>query len=80
MQYNMREARNQLIKLVQAVLAGGDVVIARNGIPVARLVKINTPDAMRKPDAWTHLPKAEEGWDTPVSHAKDLDLQKAPSS
>ncbi len=40
MQYNMREARNQLSKLVQAVLAGGNVVIARNGIPAARLVKI----------------------------------------
>lgn len=29
MQYNMREAKNQLSKLVQTVLAGGDVVIAR---------------------------------------------------
>lgn len=43
MQYNMCEARNQLSRLAQAVLAGEDVVIARNGIPVTRLVRINPP-------------------------------------
>ena len=80
MQYNMREARNQLSKLVQAVLAGGDVVIARNGIPAARLVKVNTPDAMRKPGAWADLPKADEDWDAPISYSKDPDLQKAPQA
>lgn len=79
-QYNMREAKNQLSKLVQAVLAGGDVVIARNGIPAARLVKINTPDATRKPGAWADLPKAEEDWCAPVSHSNDPDLQKAPQA
>lgn len=68
MQYNMREARNQLSKLVQAVLAGGNVVIARNGIPAARLVKVNTPDTMRKPGAWADLPKADEDWDAPISY------------
>jgi len=80
MQYNMREAKNQLSKLVQAVLAGGDVVIAMNGIPVARLVRINTPDTMRKPGAWADLPKAEEDWGAPVSHSNDPDLQKAPQA
>lgn len=65
MQYNIGEAKNQFSKLVQAVLAGGDVVIARNGIPVARLVKINTPDAIRKPGAWAGLPKVEVDWAAP---------------
>lgn len=80
MQYNMREARNQLSRLVQAVLAGGDVVIARNGIPVTRLVRINPPSALRKPGMWSDLPKAEEDWDAPVSHLNDPDLQKAPQA
>jgi len=76
----MHEARNQLSKLVQAVLAGGDVVIARNGIPATRLVKVHTPDAMRKPGAWADLPKTDEDWDAPVSYSKDPDLQKAPQA
>ena len=70
MQYNMREARKQLSKLVQSVLAGGDVIIARNGIPAARLLMVNTPDAMRKPGAWADLPKADEDWDAPIAYSK----------
>ncbi|MDO8412284.1 MAG: type II toxin-antitoxin system prevent-host-death family antitoxin [Gallionellaceae bacterium] len=80
MQYNIREAKNQFSKLVQAVLAGRDVVIARSGSPVVRLVKINTPDAMRKPGAWAGLPKVEVDWVAPVSRLKDSDLQKAPQA
>ena len=37
MQVNMREAKSQLSKLVQAVLDGEQVVIARNGSPVVQL-------------------------------------------
>ena len=80
MQYNIGEAKNQFSKLVQTVLAGGDVVIAKNGIPVARLVKINTPDALRKSGTWAGLPKVEVDWVAPVSRLKDSDLQKAPQA
>ena len=47
MQCNMREARNQLSKLVQAALAGEDVVIANKGVPVVRLVKVCTQQFAR---------------------------------
>jgi len=40
MQCNMLEARKQLSKLVQAALAGEDVVITNKGVPVIRLVKV----------------------------------------
>ena len=80
MQYNMREAKDQFSMLVQAALAGEDVVIARNGIPVAKLVKADMPDVMRKPGEWADLPKAEEDWAAPVSRLKDSDLQKAPQA
>ena len=80
MQYNIGEAKNQFSKLVQTALAGGDVVIARNGIPVARLVKVNTPDALRKSGTWAGLPKVEVDWVAPVSRLKDSDLQKAPQA
>lgn len=80
MQYTLRKAMNHLQKLVQAALAGEDVVIARNGIPLVRLVKINTPVAMRKPGAWAGLPKAGVDWDAPVSLSSDPDLQKVPQA
>jgi antitoxin (DNA-binding transcriptional repressor) of toxin-antitoxin stability system len=78
MQNSLSEARNQLSKLTQAALAGEDVVIARNGIPLVSLVKVNTPDTMRKPGAWADLPTAAVDWDVPVSLSKDPDLQKVP--
>ncbi|MFN3884379.1 MAG: type II toxin-antitoxin system Phd/YefM family antitoxin, partial [Rhodocyclaceae bacterium] len=43
MQVNMLEAKNQLSRLVQAAEAGEEVVIARNGVPVARLLPFAKP-------------------------------------
>ena len=80
MQYNICEAQNQFSKLVQAVLAGDDVVIANSGVPVLRLVRITTPDALRKSGMWADLPKVEVDWVAPVSRSKDPDLQKAPQA
>jgi prevent-host-death family protein len=37
-QYNVHEAKTQLSKLLKRVAAGEEVVIARAGVPVARLV------------------------------------------
>jgi prevent-host-death family protein len=80
MQYSLSEARNQLSKLAQDALAGEDVVITRNGIPLVRLVKINTPVSMRKPGAWAGLSTAAVDWNVPVSLSKDPDLQKVPQA
>jgi len=44
----MHEAKTQLSKLVQRVEEGEDVLIARNGKPVAKLVKINGLAGPRK--------------------------------
>jgi prevent-host-death family protein len=73
MQCNMLEAKNQLSKLVQAALAGEDVVIANNGVPVVRLVKVNARDVARKPAGWSGLPKAPSDWDAPASNAAIAD-------
>jgi prevent-host-death family protein len=69
MQCNMLEAKNQLSKLVQAALAGEDVVIANKGVPVVRLVKVGGQACARKPGAWSALPKAQADWDTPDTNA-----------
>jgi len=36
--YNVHEAKTQLSKLMERVAAGEEVIIAKSGVPVARLV------------------------------------------
>jgi prevent-host-death family protein len=40
---NVHEAKTQLSKLLQRVIAGEEVIIARAGLPVAKLVPIEKP-------------------------------------
>ena len=42
-QYNVQEAKTRLSELLNLVERGEDVVIAKSGRPVARLVKIERP-------------------------------------
>ena len=42
MQMNVAEAKSKLSELLAAVKAGEDVVIARGGVPAARLVPITS--------------------------------------
>src|SRR2546430_3626799 len=51
-QVNVYEAKTQLSKLLEQVEAGEDVVIARNGKPVAKLVRADAPPPRRVPGAW----------------------------
>ncbi|MDO8351790.1 MAG: type II toxin-antitoxin system prevent-host-death family antitoxin [Gallionella sp.] len=69
MQCNMLEAKSQLSKLVQAALAGEDVIIANKGVPVVRLVKVSQSPSSRKPGAWSSLPKEDEDWDAAPTNA-----------
>ena len=51
-QVNMHQAKSQLSKLVEEVQAGAEVVIARAGKPVARLVPYEACVEPRKPGRW----------------------------
>ena len=51
-QVNMHEAKSNLSALVEEVLAGGEVVIARAGKPLARLVPYSSLREPRKPGRW----------------------------
>lgn len=46
---NIHEAKTQLSKLIEAVEAGEEVIIARAGKPVARLVPYIPPKPVRQP-------------------------------
>jgi prevent-host-death family protein len=50
-QINIAEAKAKLSELLDRALAGEEIVIARAGKPLARLVPV-TPLAPRKPGAW----------------------------
>jgi len=50
-QVNVYEAKAQLSKLIESVLRGDDVIIARAGTPAVRLVKWE-PASERVPGIW----------------------------
>ena len=65
MQINMHEAKSQLSRLVQAVLDGEEVIIARNGAPVVRITKYAPAKIQRKPGAWEGKLWLADDWDSP---------------
>jgi prevent-host-death family protein len=63
--YNMHEAKTQLSKLAERASEGEEIVIARNGTPVARLVAV----AERKPRKlgfWAGRVHIREDFDDPL--------------
>ncbi len=69
---NVHEAKTQLSKLLALVDQGEEVVIAKNGRPVARLIKADAPTDRRQPgldrgNLWysddAHAPLATEDVD-----------------
>ncbi len=48
-QVNLYEAKTHLSSLVVRVAAGEEIVIAKNGTPMARLVPVEKPKARRVP-------------------------------
>lgn len=51
-QVNVQQAKTQLSRLLGLVEAGEEVVIARYGKPVARLVRAAEPTPDRRPGSW----------------------------
>lgn len=49
---NTHEAKTRLSELIREVEAGGDVVVARNGTPVARIIPWPPRRPTRVPGEW----------------------------
>jgi prevent-host-death family protein len=49
---NTHEAKSRLSELIREVEAGGDVIVARNGQPVAKIIPWPPARPERKPGAW----------------------------
>jgi prevent-host-death family protein len=60
---NVYDAKTQLSRLLERVEAGEEIVIARAGRPVARLVPL-APRPVRAPGAWAGGWWLAEDWDS----------------
>ena len=73
-QVNIHEAKTHLSRLVEQAAKGEEIVIAKSGRPVAKLVPITKPGALkRKPGALKGKIKLRPGWDAPLTK-KELAL------
>jgi prevent-host-death family protein len=63
---NIHEAKTHLSRLLQKVAQGEEVVIAKAGRPVAKLVKIE-PKSKRVLGSATGTIKFTPGWDAPMT-------------
>jgi prevent-host-death family protein len=69
---NIHEAKTHLSRLVERVEAGEEVVIARAGRPVARLVPFRARVQPRQPGAWRDQVVIAPDFDAPNQDIIDL--------
>lgn len=62
MQVNILEAKNRLSSLIIAAERDEEVVIARNGVPVAKIIKYTAPK-VALPGAWKGRAAYSADWD-----------------
>lgn len=68
---NVHQAKTELSKLLKEVERGGEVVIARNGQPVARLVPFPPAGTKRfRVDTWKDRIRVAADFDAPLSEAE----------
>jgi len=67
-QVNVHEAKTRLSQLLAEVEGGQEIVVARNGIPVAKLVPFPKPASPRlRVDTWKGRIKMSSDFDAPLS-------------
>jgi len=69
-QVNVYEAKTHLSKLLARVEDGEEVVIARAGRPVARLVPVAREEDLRQPGWARGLIDLGDDWDSPETNAE----------
>lgn len=69
MQVNTLEAKNSLSNLIVAAEKDEEVIIARNGVPVAKLVKY-TANKIAPPGAWKGRVAYSTDWNSAKTNAE----------
>ena len=63
---NLYQAKTSLSKLVDRASQGEEIVIAKAGIPVARLVPLSRPAVRRQPGGWEGQVWISDDFDDPL--------------
>lgn len=63
-QVNIYDARMHFSRLIQEAAAGEEIVIAKSGKPVAKLVPYRPPTAARQPGTWRGRVRVSADFDT----------------
>jgi prevent-host-death family protein len=70
-QVNIHQAKTQLSKLIQKVINGEEVVIAKHNIPVVKLVHVKAEKPERKIGTAKGLIKISPDFDEPLEDFKE---------
>lgn len=83
-EYNVHEAKTHFSRLLQKVAAGEEVTIARDGVPVARLVPVEVAKTPRKLGMYSGKIWMADDFDAPLPadilagfHGEELPVKKA---
>ena len=63
---NLYEAKTQLSDLVERAAGGEEIIIAKAGVPRARLVPLARPPKKRRPGAWKGRVVVSPDFDAPL--------------
>lgn len=63
---NIHAAKTQLSALVEEAAAGEEIIIAKAGKPMARLMPLNEKKFDRKPGRLKHLIRMKDNFDDPL--------------
>jgi antitoxin (DNA-binding transcriptional repressor) of toxin-antitoxin stability system len=72
LQVNMHEAKTRLSQLVELVKGGERVVIARDGVPVAELVRLEPAQINRRGGQWKGKARIASDFDAPMPELEEL--------
>lgn len=72
---NIHEAKTHLSKLLRRVSKGEEIVIAKAGKPVAKLVPIDTAPLRRVPGSAQERVKIADNFDAPLPRALQREFQ-----
>ncbi len=64
--FNLYEAKTALSSLVERAAGGEELIIAKAGRPMARLVPLDTPKRVHEPGGWEGRVHIAEDFDAPL--------------
>jgi prevent-host-death family protein len=64
--YNLYEAKTHLSHLIDRVAKGEEILIAKSGIPLAKLVPLPKSKVKRKPGGWEGKIHISDDFDAPL--------------